>query len=34
MRTAYFMRRTDQISRMPSSWREITFPPVHATKGS
>ena len=34
MRTANFMRRTDQISRMPTSWRELTFPPVHVTRGS
>ena len=34
MRTAFFMRRTDQISRMPSSWRELVFPPVFPTRGS
>jgi NitT/TauT family transport system substrate-binding protein len=33
-RTAYFMRRTDQISKLPGSWRELVFPPVLATKGS
>ncbi len=34
MRTAFFMRRTDQIGRMPGSWRELVFPPVHPTRGS
>jgi NitT/TauT family transport system substrate-binding protein len=34
MRTAFFMRRTNQISRMPGSWRELVFPPVHPTRGS
>jgi ABC-type nitrate/sulfonate/bicarbonate transport system substrate-binding protein len=34
MRTANFMRRTDQISKMPGSWRELVFPPVFPTRGS
>ena len=34
MRTAYFMRRTDQIPKMPGSWRDLVFPPVYPTKGS
>jgi hypothetical protein len=34
MRTANFMRRTDQISKMPGSWRELVFPPVYPTRGS
>jgi NitT/TauT family transport system substrate-binding protein len=34
MRTAHFMRRTDQIARMPGSWRELVFPPVYPTRGS
>ena len=34
MRTAYFMRRTDQIPKMPGSWRELVFPPVYPTRGS
>ena len=35
MRTASFMARTDQLpGRMPSSWRDLVFPPVYPTKGS
>ena len=34
MRTANFMRRTDQIGKMPGSWKELVFPPVYPTKGS
>ena len=35
MRTANFMARTDQLpGRMPSSWRDLVFPPVYPTKGS
>ena len=34
MRTANFMVRTDQLSRMPRSWRELVFPPVYPTRGS
>jgi NitT/TauT family transport system substrate-binding protein len=33
-RTAYFMRRTNQIDKLPGSWRDLVFPPVLATKGS
>jgi NitT/TauT family transport system substrate-binding protein len=34
MRTAAFMSRTGQISKMPSAWTELVFPPVLPTKGS
>ena len=34
MRFAYFMNRIGMINRMPRSWKELVFPPVHATKGS
>ena len=34
MRTANFMVRTNQLSKMPRSWRELVFPPVYPTKGS
>jgi NitT/TauT family transport system substrate-binding protein len=34
IRTAFFMKRTDQISKMPGSWRELVFPPVYPTRGS
>jgi NitT/TauT family transport system substrate-binding protein len=34
MRTAAFMARTNQLSRTPSSWRELVFPPVYPTRGS
>jgi NitT/TauT family transport system substrate-binding protein len=34
MRYAAFMNRTNQLDKMPSSWRELVFPPVHATRGS
>lgn len=35
MRTANFMHRTDQLpGRMPSSWRDLVFPPVYPTRGS
>ena len=35
MRTANFMARTDQLpGRMPSSWRDLVFPPVYPTNGS
>jgi NitT/TauT family transport system substrate-binding protein len=33
-RTAFFMHRTAQISKMPGSWRELVFPPVYPTRGS
>lgn len=35
MRTANFMSRTDQLpGRVPSSWRDLVFPPVYPTRGS
>jgi len=35
MRTATFMARTGQLpGRVPSSWRDLVFPPVHPTNGS
>jgi NitT/TauT family transport system substrate-binding protein len=34
MRYAAFMNRTNQLDKMPSSWRELVFPPVHPTNGS
>jgi NitT/TauT family transport system substrate-binding protein len=34
MRTAAFMSRTGQISKTPSAWTELVFPPVLPTKGS
>jgi NitT/TauT family transport system substrate-binding protein len=34
MRTANFMFRTNQISKLPPNWRELVFPPVYPTKGS
>ena len=35
MRTASFMSRTGQLpGRLPSSWRDLVFPPVHPTNGS
>jgi NitT/TauT family transport system substrate-binding protein len=34
MRTAAFMNKTAQLSKAPTSWRELVFPPVYATKGS
>jgi NitT/TauT family transport system substrate-binding protein len=34
MRTAAFMHRTGQISKLPSAWTELVFPPVLPTKGS
>jgi NitT/TauT family transport system substrate-binding protein len=35
MRTANFMRRTNQLTgRIPRSWRDLVFPPVHPTRGS
>lgn len=35
MRTAHFMNRTGQLpGKMPGSWTELVFPPVHPTKGS
>jgi hypothetical protein len=34
MRTAAFMHRTQQLTKMPESWRELVFPPVYPTRGS
>jgi ABC-type nitrate/sulfonate/bicarbonate transport system substrate-binding protein len=34
MRTASFMHRTEQIAKLPGSWRDLVFPPVLGTKGS
>jgi len=34
MRTAAFMHRTGQISKMPGAWTDLVFPPVVPTKGS
>ena len=34
MRTANFMVNTQQLSKMPRSWRELVFAPVVPTKGS
>jgi NitT/TauT family transport system substrate-binding protein len=33
-RTAYFMYRTNQLTKLPGSWQELVFPPVLPTKGS
>lgn len=34
VRFASFMNRIGAISKMPSSWKELVFPPVYGTKGS
>jgi NitT/TauT family transport system substrate-binding protein len=34
MRTAAFMNKTAQLSKAPTNWRELVFPPVYPTKGS
>jgi NitT/TauT family transport system substrate-binding protein len=34
MRTAAFMNKTAQLSKAPTSWRELVFPPVYPTRGS
>jgi NitT/TauT family transport system substrate-binding protein len=34
MRTASFMFKTQQLTKMPSSWLDLIFPPVEKTKGS
>ena len=34
MRFANFMVRTKQLSKMPASWRDLVFPPLHTSKGS
>jgi NitT/TauT family transport system substrate-binding protein len=34
MRFAVFMNRIGMINRMPGSWKDLVFPPVHATRGS
>ena len=33
-RTAYFMNRTGQLTKLPGSWRDLVHPPVLPTKGS
>jgi ABC-type nitrate/sulfonate/bicarbonate transport system substrate-binding protein len=34
MRTANFMVKTNQLSKMPNNWKDLFFPPVYPTKGS
>jgi NitT/TauT family transport system substrate-binding protein len=34
MRTAGFMNRIGLLSKVPSNWRELVFPPVYPTRGS
>ena len=34
MRTAGFMSRIGLLGKVPSSWRDLVFPPVYPTKGS
>jgi NitT/TauT family transport system substrate-binding protein len=34
MRTATFMNKTGQLSKVPRNWRELVFPPVYSTRGS
>ncbi len=34
VRFARFMNSINVISKMPGSWRDLVFPPVHGTKGS
>ena len=34
MRYASFMSRTNQLTKMPRSWRDLVFPPVYPTRGS
>jgi len=34
MRTANFMVKTNQLSKMPGNWKDLFFPPVYPTKGS
>src|SRR4051794_25102899 len=34
MRTATFMVKTNQLSKMPGSWKDLVFPPVQSQKGS
>jgi NitT/TauT family transport system substrate-binding protein len=34
MRFAYFMNKIGMINKMPSSWKDLVFPPVYTTKGS
>jgi NitT/TauT family transport system substrate-binding protein len=34
MRTASFMFKTQQLTKMPSSWLDVVFPTVEKTKGS
>jgi ABC-type nitrate/sulfonate/bicarbonate transport system substrate-binding protein len=34
MRFAYFMNKIGMITKMPSSWKDLVFPPVYPTNGS
>jgi ABC-type nitrate/sulfonate/bicarbonate transport system substrate-binding protein len=34
MRTAYFMSRTNQLPKMPATWKDLVFPPVYPTRGN
>jgi hypothetical protein len=34
MRTANFMYKTQQLTKMPGTWKDLVFPPVQSTKGS
>jgi len=33
MRTAGFMFKTQQLTRMPADWHDLVFPPVYPTNG-
>jgi ABC-type nitrate/sulfonate/bicarbonate transport system substrate-binding protein len=34
MRFSYFMSKIGMINKLPSSWKDLVFPPVYPTKGS
>jgi NitT/TauT family transport system substrate-binding protein len=34
IRTANFMFKTQQLTKMPASWKDLVFPPVQSQKGS
>lgn len=34
MRFAYFMNKIGMINKMPSTWKDLVFPPVYPTNGS
>ena len=34
MRTAAFMVKSNQLTKMPGDWKELVFPPVYPTRGS